>query len=157
MPCQAHSADPIACGPPGLAWQWIRGRVRAHSGWPKMEIHMKATLLALAFAFALPACDSRPLDGDHACSIDLDASVWTEPQPGVLEHASVGQLTASDIDGAEAPVVGKMCFAHSSAQPERNGEYLVEDVGSWVQDFPGHSDPQTYVAETHARLGKLAQ
>lgn len=117
---------------------------------------MRLTLSSIALLAA--ACGSGGgLSGDHPCSIDLDVSEWIEPQAGVLERSATGPLGPGDVDGLEAPTVGKMCWAHSTAQPARNGEYLVDDVGQWVQDYPGHADPQTYVVHTNARLGKLAQ
>lgn len=118
---------------------------------------MRTILFALALLSAASCGSSDGLTTEHACSIDLDKAAWSEVQPGVVERADVGLLTAAEVDGVESPVVGKMCWAHSDASPALTGEYLVEDVGQWVRDFPGHQDPQTYVAETNARIAKLAQ
>lgn len=118
---------------------------------------MKPTLVALLLLSAASCGSSDGLSTDHACSIALDKGAWSEVQTGVVERSELGPLSAAEVDGVEQPVVGKMCWAHSDAQPTLTGEYLVEDVGQWVQDFPWHSDPQTYVKQSNARLGKLAK
>lgn len=118
---------------------------------------MKTILFALALLSAASCGSSDGLTTDHACSIDLDAAMWAEVQAGVVERSELGPLSAAEVDGAEHPAVGKICWAHSDARPELTGEYLVEDVGQWEQSFPGRQDPQTYIRQSNARIGKLAK
>jgi hypothetical protein len=110
----------------------------------------RAFALFLLFA---AACDDGGIAAS-TCSIDLDVSPWTEPQPGVFERVAVGPLDPADVDDG-VPVVGDMCRVHSATRGI-DTSMLVEDVGVWTQDFAGHADPQSYVAFTHARVAEIA-
>jgi hypothetical protein len=102
------------------------------------------------------AVDSRPaVEVIAGCSLNLSASAWIAPQHEVFEHSTVGLLAFPDVDGTAYPVVGKMCWAHSS-DPTNDGFYLVESIGGEWENYPGSQDPQSYFVETHARIAKLA-